>query len=260
MCSANEGLGIIPLTGPETIDLGLDGDLDCDLESALPIPSLSARGAILITVTVDTLALAALKPASSGSSTSNAMDRGLRSTNEFCLLVLRREFRAEFLRESTGELLLEFALEFLAVPVRDALLRFAQPALAASVGEVTVFARAGLETSTGDDCRVAVRLVRAVLGWVVLRVRTGEDLLVVAREFLAVFAREDLVPFAQDILEVSSKEFLLELARVGLVLMTGEVGLLLLISTVSLLSSSIGSGLLIGELVREFARVFACVD
>ncbi len=241
------------LTGPETIDLGLDGDREVDLESAVLVRSLSARVDILITVTVETLALAALKT-SSGSETSNAIDRGLGSTGELRLLVLRREVRVVFLPGSTGELLLEFAREFLVVPAREVLLRFAQPALAASVGEETAFDRVGLETSTGEDCLVFVRVVRVVLVWVSLLVLIGEGLLLFAREVLVVFDREALVPFAQDIREASSREFLLELTGAGRVVRVGEVGVLMA-CTVSLASSSIGSGVLIGEVLL----VFACV-
>ena len=156
-CSANEDLCIIPLTGPDMTDVGRDGDLEFDLEPAEFGNSLSTRADILTIVTVDTLALAALAM-SSGSETSNAIDRGLGSTGEFRLLVFRRELRAEFLLESTGELLLEFLREFRVVPDRDVVLRFAQPALAASVGETTV-SNVGLRTATGEDCLVLVRVV-----------------------------------------------------------------------------------------------------
>lgn len=98
----------MPLTGPPTIDSGLEAEVDPGLVFSAIALSMAAN---LTIVTVDTRAPAALPAESSGSSTSNAMERCLpRLTGELCLLVLNRELLAVIVREllpvSTGELLL----------------------------------------------------------------------------------------------------------------------------------------------------------
>ena len=154
--SASEGLCIIPLTGPPTVDPDLEADDDLELES--PTLNLSIA-AILTIVTVETRAPAALPAESSGSTTSNAMELLLKLSSELCLLVLNREFLAVFVRGfllvSTGEFLLVFVREFLVVLGREILVMFAQEDLLVSTGEVLlVFARVEVVVLTGDVCLV----------------------------------------------------------------------------------------------------------
>lgn len=260
----------MPLTGPPTIESGLEGVLDDDDVN----PKFSALDRsipdILTTVTVETRAPAALPDKSSGSNTSKAMEFLTRLAVEFILLVFNREFLPVFVREllllSTGELRLEFAREFLVVFGRVIRGSCVQEVLAVSTGEVClVFVRlvragfglvslamsgeAGLALArivllasacvlaivlTGEFCLVFARVVLPVFAWLFLAVSTGEVLLVLFRVVQAVLHREAL--------GASTGEILLVFGRVVQSVLTCEA---LVVST--------------GEVLLVFARVFLAV-
>ena len=185
----------MPLIGPPTIEPGLVGVRDDDLEVDSLNLSTPDMFDILTMVTVETRAPAALPVVSSGSLTSNAIDSLL---GEFLLVVLRvfaREFllvgAREFLAVGPGELLLVGAREFLAVGPGELLLVDAREFLLVGPGEfLLVGAGVPLLVGAGVFLLVGPGEFLLVGAGVFLLVGPGELLLVGAREFLVVDTRD----------------------------------------------------------------------